>query len=174
MEKWSLRDRNRIVTGETMIRGDKIPEGRYHLVVHCACFCGNRMLIQKRQPFKEGWSGKWDITVGGSAIEGEDSSTAIQRELEEEVGIYHVFTGIPAMTVSFGRGFDDIWIIERDDIDITALTLQESEVEKVAWATKDEILEMIRTKEFISYAPAFIEMLYHLKEHVSLHTEEKG
>ncbi|MDO5436486.1 MAG: NUDIX domain-containing protein [Clostridia bacterium] len=170
MELWSLRDRNRMMTGETMIRGDKIPEGRYHLVVHCACFSGDRMLIQKRQPFKRGWSGLWDITMGGSAVMGEDSSTAVQRELEEEVGIHHEFTGIPAMTVSFGRGFDDIWIIERDDIDITTLKLQESEVEKVAWATKDEILKMIEEKEFIPYTPAFIELLYHLKDHTGLHT----
>lgn len=171
MEKWSLRDRNKIMTGESMNRGDKIPEGRYHLVVHCALFCGDRMLIQKRQPFKEGWPGKWDITVGGSAVFGEDSATAIERELQEEVGIHHVFTGIPNMTVSFGAGFDDIWIIKRDDIDITKLKLQESEVEKVQWATKDKILEMIRTEEFIPYTPTFIEMLYHLKDHTGLHNK---
>ena len=111
--------------------------------------------------------------AGGSAIWGEDSSTAIGRELSEEVGICHEFDGIPAMTVSYGKGFDDIRIIERGDIGINALTLRESEAEKVARATKEEIPAMIRTGEFIPYAPAFIEMLYHLKAHTGLHTDDK-
>ena len=44
------------------------------------------MLIQHRQPFKSGWSDLWDITVGGSAVSGDTSQTAAEREVLEEIG----------------------------------------------------------------------------------------
>ena len=34
MEKWDLYTRNRELTGREQIRGEAIPEGFYHLVVH--------------------------------------------------------------------------------------------------------------------------------------------
>ena len=34
MEKWDLYTRNRECTGREQIRGETIPEGLYHLVVH--------------------------------------------------------------------------------------------------------------------------------------------
>ena len=55
MELWDLYDADGEKTGETMRRGDPIPHKRYHLVVHIAIFSPDgRMLIQQRQPFKEG------------------------------------------------------------------------------------------------------------------------
>ena len=33
METWDLYDENRRLTGETMVRGEKAPAGRYHLIV---------------------------------------------------------------------------------------------------------------------------------------------
>lgn len=49
MEIWDLYDINRIPTGETMIRGEKIKENRYHLAVHVCIFNKQgEMLIQHR------------------------------------------------------------------------------------------------------------------------------
>ena len=33
MEIWDLYDKDRNPTGETMVRGEPVPEGRYHLIV---------------------------------------------------------------------------------------------------------------------------------------------
>ena len=88
MELWDLYTENREKTGKTMVRGDKIPEGYYRMVVHVVIFNDRgEMLIQKRQPFKSGWSGRWDITVGGSAVAGDDSKSAARREVLEEIGL---------------------------------------------------------------------------------------
>ena len=38
MEIWDLYDINRLPTGETMIRDEKIKENRYHLAVHVCIF----------------------------------------------------------------------------------------------------------------------------------------
>ena len=56
MELWDLYDRDRHPTGEVLERGKPVPPGRYHLVVHVVIFNSKgEMLIQQRQPFKEGW-----------------------------------------------------------------------------------------------------------------------
>ena len=49
MELWDVYDINRNKTGKTAVRGEGLPEGGYHLVVH-VCIIGSdgRMLIQQR------------------------------------------------------------------------------------------------------------------------------
>lgn len=82
MELWDVYDINRNKTGKTAVRGEKLPEGGFHLVVH-VCILGSdgRMLIQQRQPFKHGFSGMWDVSAGGSAVAGETSAMAAMREV---------------------------------------------------------------------------------------------
>lgn len=38
MEIWDLYDKHRNLTGETMVRGEPVPQDRYHLVVHICIF----------------------------------------------------------------------------------------------------------------------------------------
>ena len=116
MEIWDLYDINRIPTGETMIRGEKIKENRYHLAVHICIFNKQgEMLIQHRQPFKSGWSDLWDITVGGSAVSGDTSQTAAEREVLEEIGYKLDLSNIrPSFTINFKNGFNDIYLVERE------------------------------------------------------------
>lgn len=165
-ESFDLYDINRNRTGKVLERGNKVPEGYYRLVVHVCVFDKDgRMLIQKRQPFKSGWSGMWDVTAGGSALAGDTSQQAASRELKEEVGIEYDLTDVrPAMTIYFDGGFNDIYTINMD-VDIDSLQLQESEVEQVKWATEEEILEMLHSKEFVLYKTSFISLLYFLRNH---------
>ena len=165
-ESFDLYDINRNRTGKVLERGNKVPEGYYRLVVHVCVFDKDgRMLIQKRQPFKSGWSGMWDVTAGGSALAGDTSQQAASRELKEEVGIEYDLTDVrPAMTIYFDGGFNDIYTINMD-VDMDSLQLQESEVEQVKWATEEEILEMLHNKEFVLYKTSFISLLYFLRNH---------
>ena len=166
MESFDLYDIQRNKTGKTLERGNKVPAGYYRLVVHSCVFGSDgRMLIQRRQPFKDGWSGMWDITAGGSAIAGDSSQTAAMRELREEVGIDVNLENVrPAMTIYFDGGFNDIYTINMD-VDIDSLELQTAEVEQVKWATEEEILEMLHEKEFVLYKTSFISLLYFLRNH---------
>ena len=109
------------------------------------------MLIQHRQPFKSGWSDLWDITVGGSAVSGDTSQTAAEREVLEEIGYKLDLSNIrPSFTINFKNGFNDIYLVERE-IEIDTLKLQYEEVKEVKWATADEIKSMIESGEFIPY-----------------------
>lgn len=171
MELWDLYDIDRVKTGETIARGDAVPEGRYRLVVTVCVFdTSGRMLIQRRQPFKRGWPGYWDFTVGGCAVMGDDSRSAAAREVREEIGYQIDMTRArPALTNHFKNGFNDIYLIHRD-IDISELTLQKEEVDKVKWATQAEILDMIDTGEFIPYHKSLIELIFFMKDSRSTRT----
>ncbi len=161
MEIWELYDNLRQKTGKTVIRGEYVPDGYYHTVIHVCIFnSNNEMLIQQRQPFKRGWSDLWDLSVGGSAVAGESSLLAATREVKEELGLDICFEGErPAFTVQFSFGFDDVYYIDKDT-DVTKLELQYQEVKQAKWAAKDEILKMIDDGSFIPYYRSFIEFIF--------------
>lgn len=164
MELWEVYDKNRQRKGRTMVRGGKIDEGDFHMVVHVCLFNSTgEMLIQQRQPFKDGWPGMWDVSVGGSALAGETSAMAARRETHEEIGFDYDFEGTrPALTVNFSFGFDDYYLITAD-VDIESLRLQHEEVYQVKWATCDEILERIDAGEFIPYHKNLIKVLFDMR-----------
>ena len=174
MELWDIYDKNRNKTGKTMIRGQQYKDDSYHLVVHVCIFNGEgKMLIQQRQPFKEGWPDLWDITVGGSAVSGESSEKAAEREVLEEIGYNINLKGIrPSLTVNFDNGFDDIYLVNKE-IDINKLSLQYEEVQDVKWADKKEIMTMIDNKSFIPYYNSFIELLFNMKDYLGVHLKEE-
>ncbi len=165
MELWDIYDINRNMTNKTMVRGDEMKEGDYHLVVHVCIFNSKgEMLIQQRQPFKKGWSNMWDVTVGGSAVQGDTSQMAAERELFEELGLKLDLTNIrPHLTINFIRGFDDVYLIEKD-VDINQLTLQYEEVQTVKWATREEILFLIEEGKFIPYYPSLINLFFDMRK----------
>lgn len=171
MEIWDLYDDERQKTGRTMVRGEAIPEGMGHLVVHVAIFNPwGEMLIQQRQPFKQGWSNMWDITVGGSAVAGDTSRMAAERETLEELGLrLDLSRERPRLTINFDGGFDDVYVLVQD-VALDSLTLQESEVQAVRWATEEEIHRMIDEGTFIPYHKAMITLLFHLRDHHGTHT----
>ena len=135
MELWDVYDRYRVKTGRTMVRGESIKPGDYHLVVHICLFNSEgKMLIQQRQAFKEVWPDRWDVTTAGSALAGESPEQAAERELFEELGIRHDFSEIrPLMTMNFPGGFDDVFLIQRD-FDLNTLILQPEEVQAARFA----------------------------------------
>ena len=86
MEIWDIYDGSRRKTGRTAVRGERLGEGEFHLVVHVWIVNGKgEYLITKRSPNKP-FPGMWECT-GGSALAGEDSLGAALRETKEETGI---------------------------------------------------------------------------------------
>ena len=171
MERWDLYTKDRVKTHRQIARGMRQPEGTYRLVAHVCVFNSRgEMLIQQRQPFKSGWSNLWDISAGGSVVAGETSAQAAQRELDEELGLLAPLEDKrPRLTVNFRGGFDDIFILQ-EDVELSALKLQEEEVQAVRWATLEEILAMIEEGIFIPYSPDFIRVMFFLKDQEGMHT----
>ena len=171
MELFDLYTAEREKTGRTMVRGEPTPEGFYRIVVHVCIFNPEgQMLIQQRQPFKEGWSNLWDITVGGSAISGDSSRSAAERETREELGLSVDLADVrPSMTIHWENGFDDYYILTRE-VDPASLHLQYEEVQAVRWASLEEILQMIDDGRFIPYEKSLIELLFFRRNHRGAHT----
>lgn len=173
MELFDLYDENRIKTGMTMERGKPEPKGFYRMVVHICIFNDRgKMLIQRRQDNKHGWSGMWDFTVGGSAVAGDTSRQAAAREVREEIGIELADSELRrALTVQTENVFDDIYIVNRN-ITFSDIKLQTEEVADVKWARKKEIIAMIREGIFIPYHEALVELLYFMKDNIGVRTAE--
>ena len=161
MEIWDLYDENRIATGETIERSQPIPEGRYNLMVYgCIFNSEGKMLIQQRQHDKKAMPDKWDLTVGGHTLAGENTRETMHRELLEELGIDIDFTIIrPHLTEMHPRHIFDYFLIVRD-LDINSLTIQTEEVQAVRWADKNEVLAMIDSGEFIPYFKGLLDYFF--------------
>jgi isopentenyldiphosphate isomerase len=122
------------------------------------------MLIQLRHPQKDAWPGLWDMTVGGSAISGDSSQMAAEREAFEELGCKLDLSNIrPHLCINFEQGFDDYYLLNID-IDIEKLTLQQEEVSEVKWASREEILSLIAKGEFIPYHESLIDLLFSMRK----------
>lgn len=109
-------------------------------------------LISRRSKNKNG--GGLLETVGGAAIEGEDSQTAIIREIHEEIGL-----AISADEITFLKRlkfnsdssyFFDIWMVEKE-VELEKLCLQVEEVEEVMWVDQENVEKMINEALFFNY-----------------------
>ncbi len=162
MEKFDLYDINRQKLGKTHDRNSPIPKDCCRIVVHCCIFNSKgEMLIQKRSATKKVNPNLWDISLGGCVQAGETSQEAMTRELSEELGICHNFSGIiPHLTINFVGGFDDFYILTKD-VDINSeINFTDNEVQCVKWASKAEIITMMKNKTFLPYHPELISMLF--------------
>ncbi len=176
-ELWDVYSFDRSLTGRKMYRGDPVPDGGFHLVVHICVFAPDgRMLIQRRQTTKRGWPGLWDLSAGGCAVAGEDSQTAAERELFEELGIRESFAGVrPKLSIGFETGFDDVFFTGHG-ADISDLRLQAEEVLDVRWASADEVLRLLDEGRFVPYNASFLSLLYDIHTHgggLDLHRNAK-
>lgn len=88
MEIWDAYDEKfNMVDGVTLIRDEEIPDGYYHLVSEIILRHTDGTYLMMQRDFRKHLGGKWELTAGGSALQGEDSLACVIRELREETGI---------------------------------------------------------------------------------------
>lgn len=169
MEAWDLYTQDRVKTGQTMLRGNPVPEGLFHLQVHVCIFNEQgEMLIQQRQSTKRWYAGLWDYSVGGSAVAGDTSLAAAERETLEELGLRVSLAGRkPAVTRWYGSMIDDYYILSMD-VALSDLHLQREEVQAVRWARREDILALLADGQFCPNPPGMIALLFDLFQ------EERG
>lgn len=143
METWDLYDENRRLTGETMVRGEKAPAGRYHLIVDML-FLNSRgeTLLQRRAKDKNVMPDIWSVT-GGSALAGEDSAAACVRETEEEMGFTPDMSRARVLMTDrqvrkHASYFRDTWLIFQD-VPLEEMTYQPEEVQDGMWILPEKI-----------------------------------
>ena len=159
-ELWDLYDDERNPTGKTHRRGDPLPEGSNHIVVHVWVKNDDgEYLLTKRSPDKM-FPLTWECT-GGSALAGEDSLTAALREVREETGLkLDPEKGNVVIRTKRVGYFGDIWLF-RQNFDPDLVRLQEGETVDCRKATAEEIAELIQTGEFAPYD--YLDELFEIK-----------
>ncbi|ATZ21712.1 NUDIX hydrolase [Mesoplasma tabanidae] len=165
MEILDLYDVTGNKTDQTMVRGTKPPKGFYRRKITIGIFNDKEeMLIQKVSQERKYWTGMWTPSVSGSVSTGETSQLTASREAKEELGLNIDFSDIrPAFTINFSEGFDDFYLIKKE-VKIEKLVLQKEEVAEVKWATKQQIIDMIKTGEFLPFHFEIIDLMFLLKD----------
>ena len=169
MEWVDLYVENRFPLGKTVDRQEHRTggiSGEYRVVVHVCIFNSRgELLIQKRSRKKEAFPGKWDLSAAGGVCAGETSRRGAEREVREELGYHLDLTGVrPSLTVNYDGGFDDFFLVVRDDLEIKHLTLQEEEVAAARWATREEVLSLWEAGKFIRYPAHFLPFLFEMRD----------
>lgn len=161
MEKWDILNLDGTPTGRTTLRGQcKLRPNEYHLVVHIWVVSSQgKFLIQRRSENKKLMPGEWAAT-GGAAIAGEDSYTAANRELYEELGIPSNKSNLKMLSrIKRRNSLLDIWFINTD-IEINKLHLQKTEVAEAKWVSREQFVSMIKNGEFHNYGSEYFNTLF--------------
>lgn len=127
IEKWDAYDKyfNKIADG-SLIRGEVIPDGVYHLVGEIIVKHTDGTYLLMQRDYKKQFGGKWELTAGGSALQGESPLECAIRELREETGIV----------------CSDLKELKRVVHDGHSIVLQEGETVDYKWVNREDILKM--------------------------------
>ena len=173
-EFWDLYDGHGNPTGKTMVRGEEVPSGYYHLAVHIwPMNSRGEFLIQKRAATVQWKPNLWAVT-GGSAIRGEDAVTAARRELLEEIG-YAAQPEDMKQIACLKRTNSFCYVFSvRTDWPVYSFSLQKEEVSAVAWCDKAKILRMLADNVLYNYGDAYYRMLFdYSRRHVQQFSSRK-
>lgn len=147
MREWNdIYDSARTVTGRLHCRGEAWNDGEYGLVVCVWVYDGRgRLLLTRRAPEKS-FAGTWENS-GGAAKAGEDSLTAIARELREETGICRDPQEFEFLrTTQDEHTFYDHYCILAD-VPLSKIVLLPGETDDAKWVDFEQVHGMIRRGE---------------------------
>ena len=163
MDLWDLYSASREPLRRTHVRGDAIPEGCFHLVVHVWLRDSRgRYLISQRAADRPTFPLLWECT-GGSVLQGEDSLAGALREVREELGIdlapesgRLVFCQVRDWVdgVRFGDILD-VWLFDFDGE--ADLDRGEGEVRRCRWMDRREISGLYETGKLVQTLGYFLE-----------------
>ena len=151
-------------TGEILSRKEVHRLGKYHRAVHLYLFNSkNEILLQKRSLTVDNYPGVFSISVLGHINAGESSSTTVQREVEEELGIdasqlkfdflFSFFQEAVLSETYIDRQFSDVYVTYAD-IDPDLLKFDPSEVSEIKFVSFESFRKMV-SNEASELAPVY-------------------
>lgn len=158
-EIWDLYDGHGEKTGKTMVRGEPIPAGFYHIGVHIWPMNDKGELLIQRRSMNVQWKpGIWAVT-GGSAVSGEEPLAAARRELHEELG-YDAANEEMRFIARLRRSNSYCYVyavrINQSESDFS---LQKEEVSAVRWCSPQRLMQMVSEGSMYNYGDAYYKLL---------------
>ena len=164
MEVWDVYDINRNrIDGRTSVRGsDDMTDDEFHIVIFAVVVNSRGELMCSMRDRNKMFGGTWEF-CGGSALSGETSRQAAERELLEETGldVGSADGEIVFQNTKYWPGsnwFYDVWLF-RSEFDIDKLTPQKGEVEKIDKFTFRQVKELLESKNFTGITAEFIDVI---------------
>ncbi|MBO5353604.1 MAG: NUDIX domain-containing protein [Lachnospiraceae bacterium] len=150
MELWDAYSKNEELTGATLVRGEAIPEGLYHLVCEVLVrHTDGSYLCMVRSMEKPNYGGWYEATAGGSALAGENKWQCVERELKEETGITcHEFKEIAVCRDERKQAFFHTFVCMVDVVK-DSVQLQKGETEGYRWMSEEEFIRFVNSEEII-------------------------
>lgn len=146
-EAWDVYDSDgQKIEGEYLLRCDKVPAGKFHLVVSVMLKHTDGTYLLMQRDFEKSNGGKWDFTAIGSAKAGESAEQAAKRELAEETGI--TCAELHEIDRAVRDGFHMIIIdfFGVTDCEKDSVVLQKGETVAYKWVTREELEKMDTTE----------------------------
>lgn len=136
MELWDAYTKTEVKTGQTLRRGELVPKGLYHLVSEILVQHTDGDFLMMQRDFKKPIApGKYEISAGGSVLQGENAEEGARRELFEETGIQDgVFTLLESIVSEEYRSIFKVFYC-KTDCEKEAIRLQEGETVSYRWVT---------------------------------------
>ncbi len=145
MEWNDIYDQERRFTGKRRLRGEPREPGEYGLVVCVWVYDGCGHLLLTRRAKGKTCAGTWENS-GGAAQAGEDSLTAVQRELREETGIQAPKEAFEFLSTSRDScNFYDHYCLKHP-VPVEQLQLLPGETDAAQWVSFEQMHELIRQK----------------------------
>lgn len=143
MEWCDIYDKDRNLTGKRCLRGSRRGPGEYGLVVCVWVHDGQGHLLLTRRAKGKSFAGTWENS-GGAAQAGEDSLTAVRRELWEETGIQAEADEFEFLSSSRDScNFYDHYCL-KDNTPLEKIRLLPGETDDAMWVTFEKMHQLIR------------------------------
>ena len=173
-ELMDVLDENGNKTGEILTREQIHKKGLCHRIVVIAIIdAQGNILMQQRSKNKTKNPRKWDVAAAGHVSSGQTSTEAAIRETLEEVGIKvneeeleYVLTYKNEENVEEDyrdNQIYDCYIVKREQIDLTDIKMQESEVEQVKLCNLKEFREIIENGNIMERDELYKKIIEYLK-----------
>ena len=137
------------IEGNTLVRGQHIPENIFHLVCDIIVKHVDGSYLIMQRDYEKTHGGQWELSAGGSALQGEGPDEASKRELKEETGIEGNLREIGRMVIDKNHSIYVLYLCETDCAK-DSVVLQQGETIDYRWISRDELLAMT-DDELISY-----------------------
>lgn len=148
MEFWDAYREDGTLAGCTLVRGEPIPDGLFHMVSEIIVRHEDGMFLLMQRDFKKpNFPGLYEASAGGSVLVGERPYDAAIRELKEETGVEakkleQIYRYTSKDTIYYGY-------LCKTNCDKESVTLQVGETIDYLWLTKEDFLKFIETDKYV-------------------------